>query len=809
MSFRWVSGDIGPLICLAIKVINALDSDGGATRHYREATAFLQNIQKTLEPLQASPLLEAYPSSKDQIHQQVDKIKLAVDHFLKLAGKFEPDLGGTKLIGCHQHIFPKLKWRFVASRALTELMTELSGHMRILDTLLLRIVVETGSKLDNQTRTIEPRLNIAQETLKAQIQAIEQKGEQQQGAVLDNIRATFQSLSANLEERDELLTAFVEKLREDLYPLREDLEKQQTAAIKPLHDEISSGQYAANQNFHTVFMKLDDSAAAVDLVNKKVNTIGELHWGGFRKVSATVIPSPSPNSFLEQSLENSTYRLPDFEDEEGWLVFQERESETTGNVDPLDKHHEKTTALPHKSREALGGTALAENVELDSEALTLEEKQPVKDTPVAKSSEKLGGTNSKRKGRKKAIVQTPGCAKPAEDLLVAQKMELLEAIFTKITTLEERTRNRDNVAVKKSDFTKLEKATTAIVQAYQVMLPMKGSRSRLRHVEGNNRDWSMSKDPKNFQPSYAGPRFQSGRVYEISEASDDSEDQRERISDGSYQDTWSANQNAYYSPVTALSALDEYSTKRLAPYIPYELSLPAQIISFIFVIDELKVAQCCASHLQPRSRLANNYKDGLGFQTKSQHFSLKGERRPIYRWENGSINHAAGYTFSNENGLEKYREVTMFYNRGFVVAEGDASSREMRKETYPRDRWFDLLFRHDGNVSRVDLEGDKSYLARQASQQLVDSLGLGYHQNKNNRGWLTGLTTFLRVARVDGTIINGHLLNMMRFMIMIHGKLFETPMGDEMAEALSSQSTWTIKTVLAPHRLYCISSSGK
>jgi hypothetical protein len=104
----------------------------------------------------------------------------------------------------------------------------------------------------------------------------------------------------------------------------------------------------------------------------------------------------------------------------------------------------------------------------------------------------------------------------------------------------------------------------------------------------------------------------------------------------------------------------------------------------------------------------------------------------MYRWENGRISHAAGYTYSNgSNPLEEYRLATMFYNRGFVVAEGNASAREMRKKSYPLDRWFDLLFRHDGDVFRVDLKGGKSYLAWQAPPQVVDSLGLDYHQNKN------------------------------------------------------------------------------
>jgi hypothetical protein len=140
MSFRCSSGDIATAIGLIIKVIKALDSGGGATKHYREATAFLQNPTDTPEALQASTLFEAYPTYGELFQQQVDKIKLAVDHFLKLAGKFAPDLGGTESIGGFRHISAKFKWRLSASKALTELMTELSGYMRVLDTLLLRFV---------------------------------------------------------------------------------------------------------------------------------------------------------------------------------------------------------------------------------------------------------------------------------------------------------------------------------------------------------------------------------------------------------------------------------------------------------------------------------------------------------------------------------------------------------------------------------------------------------------------------------------------------------------------------------------------
>ncbi len=67
--FRYCSGDFVTAIGLVIKVIKALDSGGGATKHYREATAFLQNPKDTIEPLQASTLFEAYPTYGELVRQ--------------------------------------------------------------------------------------------------------------------------------------------------------------------------------------------------------------------------------------------------------------------------------------------------------------------------------------------------------------------------------------------------------------------------------------------------------------------------------------------------------------------------------------------------------------------------------------------------------------------------------------------------------------------------------------------------------------------------------------------------------------------
>jgi hypothetical protein len=76
----------------------------------------------------------------------------------------------------------------------------------------------------------------------------------------------------------------------------------------------------------------------------------------------------------------------------------------------------------------------------------------------------------------------------------------------------------------------------------------------------------------------------------------------------------------------------------------------------------------------------------------------------------------------------------MFYNGGFVLAEGDASTRDMIKQKYPRNRWFGLRFRHEPSLSRPDLTGDESYMAKRPNIWLVNSLGLGNYQNSDYSG---------------------------------------------------------------------------
>lgn len=116
------------------------------------------------------------------------------------------------------------------------------------------------------------------------------------------------------------------------------------------------------------------------------------------------------------------------------------------------------------------------------------------------------------------------------------------------------------------------------------------------------------------------------------------------------------------------------------------------------------------------------------FQTNHNNFIKSEHRGTIYRWENGQVSHATGYSWPTEpvvNPIQKYRAITMFYNGGFILADDNASTRDMRNETYPRDRWFDLRFRHEEYVTRLDLTGEETQMTCDLPPQLERSLGLG------------------------------------------------------------------------------------
>jgi hypothetical protein len=193
--------------------------------------------------------------------------------------------------------------------------------------------------------------------------------------------------------------------------------------------------------------------------------------------------------------------------------------------------------------------------------------------------------------------------------------------------------------------------------------------------------------------------------------------------------------NAYCTTPSQSSSGSEWHGSTGACYFPHGLSPPEPTMSFIFVIDNLEMAPGCWEFL-PRPPPVHNEPPALGPRTRRTNFIHINESA-IYRWENGVTSHAIEHSFTSTPDsipLKEYRAITMFYNGGFVLAEGDASKRDMRNQKYPRDRWFGLRFRHETSLSRVDLTSHVSYMAKRPNPWLVKSLGLGNYQNSDYSG---------------------------------------------------------------------------
>jgi hypothetical protein len=212
--------------------------------------------------------------------------------------------------------------------------------------------------------------------------------------------------------------------------------------------------------------------------------------------------------------------------------------------------------------------------------------------------------------------------------------------------------------------------------------------------------------------------------------------------------SFASNYNGYCAPAGQSSSESKSYGSTEVCYIQHSLAVPTQTISFIFAVYYLEMAPGCWRFL-PRPPPVYRKPPGLGRQTRRNNF-IHINNSAVYRWENGVISHATEYSSTITPGstpLEEYRAITMFYNRGFVLAEGDASIRDMIKQKYPRDRWFGLRFRHEKSLSRVDLTGDESYMAERPNIQLENSLGLGKYQNQHcSRGQNHGLNGNLAVV---------------------------------------------------------------
>ena len=116
--------------------MKALDSAEGATKDYREATAFLRSLIQTLEPLHTFTALNAHPIYQGQIREHVENIKPPIERFVERTKKFEHSLGHLHAAGRYREIRPKLRWRFVDSKVVLELKSEVESHMWFLNNLL-------------------------------------------------------------------------------------------------------------------------------------------------------------------------------------------------------------------------------------------------------------------------------------------------------------------------------------------------------------------------------------------------------------------------------------------------------------------------------------------------------------------------------------------------------------------------------------------------------------------------------------------------------------------------------------------------
>ncbi len=141
MSFGWSAGDIAAAITLAYNLIQALDTCDGAAGDYREAVSFLQDLKRTLEPLQAFTGSNVVPVYGSDIEEQVAHIKEPVEVFLAAVLKYEPSLGAAAKEGHHRHIFRKLQWYMFMSKKVLSLRRKIESHMHIIDTLMHRLTM--------------------------------------------------------------------------------------------------------------------------------------------------------------------------------------------------------------------------------------------------------------------------------------------------------------------------------------------------------------------------------------------------------------------------------------------------------------------------------------------------------------------------------------------------------------------------------------------------------------------------------------------------------------------------------------------
>ncbi|CZR67508.1 uncharacterized protein PAC_17407 [Phialocephala subalpina] len=170
MSFGWSAGDIAAALTVAYNLIQALDSVDGSASDYREAVSFLQQLKRTLEPLQTFTAWSAYPRYGADITEQVGFVKKPIEDFLAQVLKFEPSLGEKATRGHRRHVIRKLQWYLFMSKKVLSLRKKIESHMRVIDTLMQRLTMDmvwtTQQTLPDTLRTT------FQETLRPELVAI-------------------------------------------------------------------------------------------------------------------------------------------------------------------------------------------------------------------------------------------------------------------------------------------------------------------------------------------------------------------------------------------------------------------------------------------------------------------------------------------------------------------------------------------------------------------------------------------------------------------------------------------------------------
>jgi hypothetical protein len=108
----------------------------------------------------------------------------------------------------------------------------------------------------------------------------------------------------------------------------------------------------------------------------------------------------------------------------------------------------------------------------------------------------------------------------------------------------------------------------------------------------------------------------------------------------------------------------------------------------------------------------------------------------VYRWRNGVISVATSYQWAEGSPypphggvLDYYRSITMFYCNPwdqFLVADGDASTRDIETSDSPGDLWHPLDFRHDKGLSRLDFVSEPRLAGNGGA--FIDHLGLASYE---------------------------------------------------------------------------------